>query len=114
MLYPCMQCSDIFYLKADICQLGLDQRKVNVLAREYGSAIKSKDKPIIVSHHMLMGLTGEKMGKSNPLQAIFVEDTEADVNKKIKKAFCEPKNIEKNPLLDYCKYIIFPWNEQHG
>ena len=24
ILYPCMQCTDIFYLKADICQLGLD------------------------------------------------------------------------------------------
>ena len=30
-----MQCTDIFFLKADICQLGLDQRKVNMLAREY-------------------------------------------------------------------------------
>ena len=24
ILYPCMQCADIFFLKADICQLGLD------------------------------------------------------------------------------------------
>ena len=24
ILYPCMQCADIFYLKADVCQLGLD------------------------------------------------------------------------------------------
>ena len=34
-MYPCMQCADIFFLKADVCQLGLDQRKVNVLAKEY-------------------------------------------------------------------------------
>jgi len=27
VLYPCMQCADIFFLKADICQLGMDQRK---------------------------------------------------------------------------------------
>lgn len=33
ILYPLMQCADIFYLRADICQLGLDQRKVNMLAR---------------------------------------------------------------------------------
>ena len=28
ILYPIMQCTDIFFLKADICQLGVDQRKV--------------------------------------------------------------------------------------
>ena len=45
-----MQCTDIFFLEADISQLGMDQRKVNVLAREYCDDIKKKDKPIIVSH----------------------------------------------------------------
>ena len=35
-LYPCMQCADIFHLDAKITQLGMDQRKVNVLAREIG------------------------------------------------------------------------------
>lgn len=33
LFYPCMQCSDIFFLDVDICQLGVDQRKVNMLAR---------------------------------------------------------------------------------
>ena len=33
IFYPCMQATDIFFLKADICQLGMDQRKVNMLAR---------------------------------------------------------------------------------
>jgi len=36
ILYPCMQAADIFELEADITQLGMDQRKVNVLAREIG------------------------------------------------------------------------------
>src|SRR3989344_7579493 len=39
IIYPCMQAADIFHLKADICQLGMDQRKVNVLAREIGPPI---------------------------------------------------------------------------
>ena len=56
IMYPCMQCTDIFFLKADICQLGMDQLKVNVLAREYCDMRKDLEKPIIVSHHMLMGL----------------------------------------------------------
>lgn len=42
--------------QADICQLGLDQRKVNVLAREYCTKIKRKLKPVILSHEMLPGL----------------------------------------------------------
>ena len=39
-------------VQADICQLGMDQRKVNMLAREYCDAAepKIKHKPIILSH----------------------------------------------------------------
>lgn len=50
LFYPCMQCTDIFFLKCDICSLGLDQRKVNMLAREYCDDINRKNKPIIISH----------------------------------------------------------------
>jgi len=32
----------------------------------------------------------EKMSKSDPNSAIFMEDSEAEVNTKIKKAFCPP------------------------
>ena len=42
--------------QADICQLGMDQRKVNMLAREYCDEVKRKLKPIILSHPMLPGL----------------------------------------------------------
>ena len=56
ILYPLMQCTDVFFLNANICQLGVDQRKVNMLAREYCDAAKIKHKPIILSHHMLFGL----------------------------------------------------------
>jgi tyrosyl-tRNA synthetase len=55
IIYPCMQTADIFHMKADIVQLGMDQRKVNVLAREVGPAL-GLWKPVVVSHHMLMGL----------------------------------------------------------
>ncbi len=34
VLYPLMQCTDIFFLKVDIYQLGVDQSKVNMLARK--------------------------------------------------------------------------------
>lgn len=118
ILYPCMQAADIFYLKADVAQLGMDQRKVNVLARELAGKL-GKSKPIVVSHHMLMGLSeppegdaveraiAMKMSKSRPDTAIFVTDTEQEVTKKIKKAYCPQGQTEDNPILEYCKYIIF-------
>eukprot|EP00472_Partenskyella_glossopodia_P006503 CAMPEP_0197529832 /NCGR_PEP_ID=MMETSP1318-20131121/29832_1 /TAXON_ID=552666 /ORGANISM="Partenskyella glossopodia, Strain RCC365" /LENGTH=399 /DNA_ID=CAMNT_0043085441 /DNA_START=118 /DNA_END=1317 /DNA_ORIENTATION=+ len=116
ILYPAMQCADIFFLKANICQLGMDQRKVNMLAREYldHRDIKKKYrfKPIILSHPMLMGLKKNqvKMSKSDPNSAIFMEDEPHQVKKKIKSAYCPPGEIKDNPILDYCKNIIFNRN----
>ncbi|MCP4763223.1 MAG: tyrosine--tRNA ligase [archaeon] len=120
ILYPMMQCADIFYMNVDICQLGLDQRKVNMLAREVSKHF-NKPKPIAIHHHMLAGLKQppasdlntveksieRKMSKSNPDSAIFMLDTEDDINRKIKKAWCPAKLIDGNPILEYCKYIIF-------
>lgn len=112
IMYPCMQCADIFFLKADICQLGMDQRKVNMLAREYCDQTKPKikNKPIILSHHMMPGLKQgqEKMSKSDPSSAIFMEDSTQDVNSKIKGAYCPEKTVEGNPVLEYLKFLIFP------
>jgi tyrosyl-tRNA synthetase len=33
LFYPPMQVTDIFYMDIDICQLGMDQRRANMLAR---------------------------------------------------------------------------------
>jgi tyrosyl-tRNA synthetase len=120
IFYPCMQAADIFHLGVDIAQLGMDQRKVNVLAREVAPKL-GKKKPIAVHHHMLMGLkkpqdtslTGadaaiaKKMSKSNPSSAIFMTDTKEEIVKKFKKAYCPEAEIENNPVLEYCRYIVF-------
>jgi tyrosyl-tRNA synthetase len=112
IFYPVMQCADIFFLGVDICSLGIDQKKVNMLAIEYCDKIKRKNKPIIVSHHMIMGLDGsDKMSKSNPDNTIFMDDSETEVKRKINKAFCEPGNIIKNPILDWIKWLILPITE---
>lgn len=101
ILYPIMQCTDIFALEADICQLGVDQRKVNMLARDYCDASGRKLKPIILSHHMLYGLAqGQaKMSKSNVNSAIFMEDTAADVERKIMLAYCPKTPGERDVRL---------------
>ncbi len=122
--YPMMQTADIFELGADICQLGLDQRRANILAREVGPKL-GWWAPVVVSHHMLMGLEGvkqpdgfeenkkldieisSKMSKSKPGTAIFVHDNREEIRKKLGNAFCPAKTIENNPVLEYCKYLIF-------
>lgn len=109
IFYPVMQAADVFFLNVDICSLGMDQRKVNMLCREYSKKAKRKFAPVIVSHHMVMGLDGsDKMSKSDPDNAIFMDDSEQEVKRKIKKAFCQPKVVENNPLLDWTKWILFP------
>lgn len=109
IFYPVMQAADVFFLNVDICSLGMDQRKVNMLCREYSKKSKRKFAPVIVSHHMVMGLDGsDKMSKSDPDNAIFMDDTEQEVKRKIKKAYCKPKEVEGNPLLDWTKWILFP------
>lgn len=59
---------------------------------------------------MVMGLgKGQaKMSKSDPNSAIFMEDSEAEVNVKIKQSWCPEKETKDNPLFDYLKHIIFP------
>ena len=120
IIYPCMQIADIFRLGARITQLGMDQRKVNMSAREIGPQL-GYWKPVVVSHHMLMGLgkppsasadratrtVENKMSKSNPDNAIFMTDTTEDIKRKINKAYCLEGDIKENPVLEYCKYIIF-------
>ena len=44
-----------------------------------------------------------------PDSAIFMEDPEVDVKRKIKKAYCPPQIVEGNPILDYCKNIIIAY-----
>ena len=124
IMYPCMQIADIFMLGAKITQLGMDQRKVNMLAREIGMQLSPPAggwKPVVVSHHMLMGLgkpplsdadkatrtIAIKMSKSNPDNAIFMTDTTEDIKRKITKAYCPEGEVKENPVLEYYRYILF-------
>ena len=68
---------------------------------------------------MLAGLKKdqEKMSKSDPGSAIFMEDSavninhcnvfQEDVKKKISNAYCPEKEVKGNPVMEYVKYIIF-------
>lgn len=120
ILYPCMQTTDIYKLGARVTQLGMDQRKVNMLARDLANEL-GLWKPIVVSNHMIMGLgkpaegiedpveraVAMKMSKSIPDSAIFMTDSREDIERKIRKAYCLEGSVLDNPILEYCKYLIF-------
>ena len=119
ILYPLMQAADIHHLNVDIAQLGMDQRKVNMLARDIFPKLNLTP-PVVISHHMLLGLQFQetdktgidkkialKMSKSKPETAIFMTDTKEEIFNKFKKAYCPEGQEEDNPVLEYAKYIIF-------
>lgn len=106
--YPLMQAADIKYLKVDVAQGGLEQRKVHMIAKDMKDILKynfvAVHTPLITS---LKG-PGEKMSKSIPGSGISVTDSYEEIKKTIKNAYC-PEKIEKdNPILQITKLLIFP------
>ncbi len=123
LLYPLMQATDIKMLDVDICQLGMDQRRVNVMYRELAEKLGWK-KPVCIHHHLLMGLQAGKrmdysseeaqlelkMSKSKPETAIYVTDSPEDIKRKLKNAYCPAKVLENNPVIDIVRNIILRRN----
>jgi len=122
LIYPLMQVTDIFYLDLDIALGGLDQRKAHMLARDVAERLGFK-KPIAIHTPLLtslqgvgrMDVSGEvdeilseyKMSKSNPESAIFITDSDEDIRSKVLKAYCPPKQVEFNPVMELARYVIF-------
>lgn len=119
--YAPMQAVDVKEIEADMPHGGMDQRKAHVLAREVFPKMGWK-KPVAVHHHLLMGIAepmklkskdkleqvvASKMSKSKPWTCIFIHDTEEQIKKKLKKAWCPDKQIEMNPVLEIVEHVIF-------
>jgi len=123
LIYPLMQVSDIFYLDLDIALGGTDQRKAHMLQRDI--AEKQGWKKVVAIHTpLLVGLKGPskrmdvtsieddlladiKMSKSKPETAIFVHDSPEEIRSKIRKAYCPPKVIDINPIIQINKLLLF-------
>ncbi len=119
LFYPPMQAVDIHTMDLDIVHAGMDQRKIHMLVREIFPKMKWKV-PVAVHHHILAGLgepepasdsdsdfVSSKMSKSKSTSGIFVHDTDEEINSKFKKAWCPEGIVDKNPVLEISKYIIF-------
>jgi tyrosyl-tRNA synthetase len=127
--YPCMQSADIFHMHLDVACAGIDQRKAHMLARDVAEKLDWK-KPSCVHTHLLMGLQGpetaekkfdenadlnvqisSKMSKSIPKSCIFVHDAPSNIKTKIKEAYCPPKQVKGNPVLELVRYVVFAERE---
>ena len=124
LIYPLMQVSDIFYLDLDIALGGLDQRKAHMLARDIAEKIGRK-KVVAIHTPIVSGLLGPakkkpvetseldevlsevKMSKSKPETAIFLHDSPDEIREKIMKAYCPPRTVEFNPIIEINKYLLF-------
>ncbi|KAG4101155.1 hypothetical protein H8356DRAFT_1658270 [Neocallimastix lanati (nom. inval.)] len=109
LLYPSLQALDEEYLNVDVQFGGVDQRKIFVFAEEYLPKLGYKKRAHLMNK-MLGGLTGSKMSSSDPNSKIDLLDTSKQVEKKLKKAFCEEGNIENNPILAFIKNVLIPIN----
>ncbi len=56
----------------------------------------------------IASLSDFKMSKSKPDSMISIHDASDVVKKKMSKAFCPEKQIQGNPVLEMCRFVIFP------
>jgi tyrosyl-tRNA synthetase len=122
-IYPIMQANDINALGVDIPHAGIDQRKAHMLAIELFKDMKLR-KIVPIHHHLLPSLkeppkltgneakdelvTALKMSKSLPGSGISVMDTDEQIAKATKSAWCPEKTVEGNPVLEWCRFLVLP------
>ena len=107
LIYPGLQALDEEYLDVDAQFGGIDQRKIFVYAEKY-LPLLGYSKRAHLMNTMVPGLTGDKMSSSVEESKIDILDSPSEVEKKIKKAFCEEGNVD-NGLLPFCKVVLFPF-----
>ncbi len=106
--YPLMQVADIKHLKADVALGGMEQRKVHMIGKDMakvlGHDFVAIHTPLITS---LKG-PGQKMSKSVAGSGISVTDSQKEIEKNLREAYCPVKIVQDNPVLQIAKLIVFP------
>uniref|UniRef100_A0A673KQ62 Tyrosine--tRNA ligase n=1 Tax=Sinocyclocheilus rhinocerous TaxID=307959 RepID=A0A673KQ62_9TELE len=104
LLYPGLQALDEEYLKVDAQFGGVDQRKIFTLAEKVLFFV-------VVFIHIVSRLLS-RMSSSEEESKIDLLDKNQEVKKKLKKAFCEPGNVENNGVLSFVKHVLFPLHSE--
>jgi len=111
VVYPLMQVVDMEFLEVDIALGGMEQRKIQMLARENLPKIGYKA-PVCIHTPLLHGLDGDEKMSSSKGNFIAIDDDENEIKKKIKKSYCPMEEIEGNPIIEITKHFIFSNQEK--
>ena len=113
--YPALQAADIFELGVDIAFGGMDQRKAHMYMRDVADRY-GWTKATCIHTPMISGLKGpggrmdsfdHKMSKSDPGNAILLDDSPDTVRAKIGKAFLEVGSAD-SPVFEIAQHIVLP------
>ncbi|MDI6642570.1 MAG: tyrosine--tRNA ligase, partial [Candidatus Hodarchaeaceae archaeon] len=107
VLYPLMQAVDMAHLDVDVAVGGIDQRKVHIVAREKLPKLGYR-KPVCVHMPLLHGLDGAAKMSSSKGNFIAVDDEPSAIKEKVTKAFCPPKIVRDNPIIEYAEHVVLP------
>lgn len=110
-IYPIMQTVDMAALKVDIALGGMEQRKIQMLARENLEKI-GENVPICIHTPLLHGLDGDTKMSSSKGNYIAVDDSIKDITKKINKSYCPQGEIKDNPMIEIAETFVYPNKEK--
>lgn len=106
VIYPLMQVADMVFLEVDVALGGMEQRKIQMLARENLPKL-GYDSPVCIHTPLLHGLDGDEKMSSSKGNLIAIDDSEKEIIKKINKSFCPVKEVEGNPIIEIANHFIF-------
>ncbi|MEM3839107.1 MAG: tyrosine--tRNA ligase [Candidatus Micrarchaeaceae archaeon] len=123
-IYPIMQANDIRAMGVDIPHSGMDQRRIHMLAKELFRDMHFNE--IVPLHHHLLSSLSEpakdhiagmekeeavaaiKMSKSKPGSSISILESDEGIKSILKGAWCPEGAVQENPVMELCRYVIFP------
>lgn len=111
VIYPIMQTVDMAALEVDVALGGMEQRKIQMLARENLEKI-GENVPICIHTPLLHGLDGDAKMSSSKGNFIAVDDSVEDITKKINKSYCPQGEVEDNPMIEIAETFVYPNQEK--
>ncbi len=110
VIYPIMQTVDMAALGVDVALGGMEQRKIQMLARENLEKI-DETVPVCIHTPLLHGLDGDDKMSSSKGNFIAVDDSVEEITKKINKSYCPQGEIEDNPMIEIAETFVYPNQE---
>src|SRR4029077_4424857 len=75
------------------------------------AGIQGSDKGNYDEDPKLSGVIAAKMSKSKPENTILLHDSPELIKEKLRKAYCPPKIVEGNPVIEYYRLLALPANK---